>query len=125
LVWDVAFYGLKLFSGPIFAAINPSGDLLVQNGYLLINNLIALSAYYITASVIDIPSIGRVKIQAVFFTLVSIIFLVMSSILNQTSSGLLIGLFFLSSFVGQFVNTTTYVVSSLCNARVDFLLTSY
>ena len=112
LVWDVAFYGLKLFSGPIFAAINPSGDLIMQNGYLLINNIIALSAYYIAAYIIDFPSIGRVKVQATFFVLVSIIFLVMSFIFESASSGLLIGLYFLSSFVGQFVNTTTYVVSS-------------
>ena len=88
LLWDVAFYGLKLFSGPIFAAINPSGDLLVQNGYLLINNLIGLSAYYITAYVIDIPSIGRVKVQSVFFTLVSIIFLAISFLFEQASSGM-------------------------------------
>jgi hypothetical protein len=106
----MAFYGLKLFSGPIFAAINPEGDLIVQNGYLLLNNIIALVAYYIAACIIDIPSIGRKKVQIVFFLLVSIIFLIMSSIFESSSSGLLMALFFLSSFVGQFVNTTTYVV---------------
>jgi hypothetical protein len=43
--WDVTIYGLKLYSGPIFEAINPGGDLVVQNGYLLVNNLIALAGY--------------------------------------------------------------------------------
>jgi len=24
-VWDITFYGLKLYSGPIFASLNPQG----------------------------------------------------------------------------------------------------
>mmetsp|Transcript_18417 Transcript_18417/g.44482 ORF Transcript_18417/g.44482 Transcript_18417/m.44482 type:complete len:119 (+) Transcript_18417:284-640(+) len=51
-LWDSCFYGLKLFSGPIFAAINPDGDLAVSNGYLLINNLVALVAYYLAAKLL-------------------------------------------------------------------------
>ena len=50
-VWDITFYGLKLFSGPIFSDINPSGDLIVNNGYLLLNNVIALTGYYLAAAV--------------------------------------------------------------------------
>jgi hypothetical protein len=25
-LWDIAFYGLKLYSGPIFKSINPEGE---------------------------------------------------------------------------------------------------
>jgi hypothetical protein len=111
-VWDVTFYGLKLFSGPIFADLNPAGDLLSQNGYLLLNNIIALSAYYIAAYAIDRPRIGRRKVQAFFFLVVSVIFFTMSFIFNQASSTLLLILFFMTSFFGQFVNTTTFVMAA-------------
>jgi hypothetical protein len=50
-VWDTTFYGLRLFSGPIFDDINPSGDLIKNNGFLLLNNVIALVGYYCAAKV--------------------------------------------------------------------------
>jgi hypothetical protein len=84
-------------------AINPSSNLLVQNGYLLINNIIALSGYYICAMIIDKPKIGRKNVQTLFFILVSVVFLIMSFLFQSLSSGLLISLYFLSSFLGQFV----------------------
>jgi hypothetical protein len=119
-LWDMCFYGLKLFSGPIFAVLSPDGSLLVQNGYILVNNLIALVAYYVAAVVIDIPSIGRIKVQAVFFFVVSVIFLVMSSFFESASSTLLMILYFMTSFFGQFVNTTTYVVSQKIRGEHGF-----
>jgi hypothetical protein len=51
LVWDITFYGLKLFSGPIFADINPTGDLIKNNGFLLLNSVIALCGYFCAAKV--------------------------------------------------------------------------
>ena len=74
LVWDICFYGLKLFSGPIFDDLSPERDLIVVNGWLLVNNLIALVAYYIAAYAIDIPAIGRKNVQAFFFVVVGVIF---------------------------------------------------
>ena len=112
LVWDICFYGLKLFSGPIFRDLDPDGDLLVQNGWLLVNNIIALVAYYVAAYIIDIPTIGRKRVQILFFVAVSVIFLVMSSIYETAGAGLLMSLYFLTSFFGQFVNTTTYVMAA-------------
>lgn len=111
-LWDITFYGLKLFSGPIFEHINPGGDLIIQNGYLLVNNIIALAGYYICAMIIDNPKIGRKNVQLLFFILVSIVFLIMSFLFNNLSPGLLMTLYFMSSFLGQFVNTTTYVMAA-------------
>jgi len=111
-LWDIAFYGLKLFSGPIFDAINPEGGLLVNNGYLLINNLLALIGYYGCSMIIDNPKVGRKKVQLVFFILVSIDFLVLSFLFSSLSPGILIVLYFLSSILGQFVNVTTYVMAA-------------
>eukprot|EP00751_Fragilariopsis_kerguelensis_P011747 CAMPEP_0170774688 /NCGR_PEP_ID=MMETSP0733-20121128/10109_1 /TAXON_ID=186038 /ORGANISM="Fragilariopsis kerguelensis, Strain L26-C5" /LENGTH=712 /DNA_ID=CAMNT_0011117297 /DNA_START=70 /DNA_END=2208 /DNA_ORIENTATION=+ len=111
-LWDVAFYGLKLFSGPIFDAINPDGGLLVNNGYLLLNNVLALIGYYGCSMIIDKPTIGRKNVQLVFFILVSIDFLILSFFFTKVSPGVLIFLYFLSSILGQFVNVTTYVMAA-------------
>lgn len=102
-------------------AINPSGGLVVQNGYLLINNIIALAGYYVCAMIIDYPKIGRKNVQTLFFTLVSIVFLIMSFLFESLSSELLIFLYFLSSFLGQFVVSST--CSSILLRNRNFLQT--
>jgi len=113
LVWDITFYGLKLFSGPIFNDINPGGSLVVQNGYLLLNNVIALCGYYCAAAVIDKPVVGRLRLQLFSFAVSAVIFLLTSGVINRASPGALIVLYFLSSFFGQFgSNVTTYVMAA-------------
>jgi MFS family permease len=112
-VWDIAFYGLKLFSGPIFAAINPQGDLLVQNGWLLFNNLCALAGYYCAARVVDIPWIGRKKLQMLSFAICAFLFMMTAGIFNSSKPETLMFLFFASSFFGQLgANVTTYVMAA-------------
>lgn len=107
------FYGLKLFSGPIFNAINPQGNLVTNNGYLLINNLCALVGYYAAAWVIDIPSIGRKRLQITSFIICSVLFFVTGAIFNSSSPKVLMFLYFLSSFFGQLgPNVTTYVMAA-------------
>jgi MFS family permease len=101
-VWDIAFYGLKLFSGPIFDTINPDGDLVAQNGWLLFNNLCALAGYYSTAIVIDRPMIGRRRLQMVSFSLSAVLFILTGVIFDHTKPQILMLLFFLSSYVGNF-----------------------
>jgi hypothetical protein len=88
--WDVTFYGLKLYSGPIFEAINPGGDLVVQNGYLLVNNLIALAGYYCAAALIDRPYIGRKRLQIFSFITLAIIFTTTAAIFESASTSVLI-----------------------------------
>jgi hypothetical protein len=116
-VWDITFYGLKLFSGPIFNDINPSGDLIKNNGYLLLNNVIALVGYYCAAKVIDIPIIGRRNLQAMSFFILTILFYSAGAIFNRKTSenkpATVILLYFLVSFFGQFgANITTYVMAA-------------
>jgi MFS family permease len=111
-VWDVAFYGLKLFSGPIFDDINPGGDLIVQNGYLLLNNVCALAGYYVAAKILDLPYIGRKKVQMASFALCAFLFMTTAAVFNSASSVVIMLLFFASSFVGQGANVTTYVIAA-------------
>lgn len=111
--WDIAFYGLKLFSGPIFDSINPTGDLATNNSYILINNLCALVGYYAAAYVIDIPAIGRLRLQVTSFLICAILFLITGAIFNTASPQLLLFLYFISSFFGQLgPNVTTYVMAA-------------
>jgi len=115
MAWDITFYGLRLFSGPIFNAINPGGALIVQNGYLLLNNLIALVGYYCAAAVVDWPVIGRQRLQMSSFAINAILFLSIAAVLNQPnpSPNVLMSLYFMSSFFGQFgSNVTTYVMAA-------------
>jgi hypothetical protein len=112
-VWDVTFYGLKLFSGPIFEDINPGGELVVQNGYLLLNNIFALVGYYCAASVIDRPYVGRKKLQMFSFAVCAILFMTTAAIFETANAGIIIFLFFASSFFGNFgANVTTYVMAA-------------
>jgi len=108
----VAFYGLKLFSGPIFEGINPGGDLVVQNGYLLLNNICALAGYYVCVGIIDKPWMGRKRLQMISFAMSAIVFMATAAVFNSASSGVVIFLFFTGSFVVQGVNVTTYVIAA-------------
>lgn len=113
LVANIAFYGLKLFSGPIFADINPDGDLVVLNGYLLINNLCALLGYYGAAGVTDFPRIGRKRLQMFSFFICAVIFIITAATFYSAPTGLIIFLFFASSFFVNFgANVTTYVMAA-------------
>ncbi|CAB9499157.1 Probable inorganic phosphate transporter 1 [Seminavis robusta] len=112
IVYDVAFYGLKLFSGPIFDQISPNGDLIVVNGWLLVNNLVALVGYYAAAAVIDIPWIGRKRLQMFSFTLCAILFGITAHLFESASGETLLALFIMSSFFGQFGGNAIHIMAA-------------
>jgi MFS family permease len=109
----MAFYGLKLFSGPIFDQINPEGDLIVNNGWLLFNNLCALLGYYAAASVIDGKRLGRRRLQIFSFAMNTFLFMTAAAIFDSSRPETLMFLYFASSFFGNFgANVTTYVMAA-------------
>lgn len=113
MMWDVAFYGLKLFSGPIFDAINPSGNLLEQNAWLLVNNICALAGYYAAAAVIDKPIIGRKRLQNFSFIMCALLFYLTAGLFYTAPTPAVMFLYFASSFFGNFgSNVTTYVMAA-------------
>jgi MFS family permease len=90
-----------------------TGDLLVQNGWLLFNNICALIGYYCAARVIDVPGIGRKKLQMASFAICAALFMTTAAIFDTARSETLMFLYFASSFFGNFgVNVTTYVVAA-------------
>ena len=109
-LWNISFYGLRLYSGPIFKAFNPDGNLIVNNGLILLNNVISLVGYYCAALIIDKKTIGRRRLQMFSFAMCGILFFLAGAILDTAPSSVVMILFFASSFFGQCgVNTTTYV----------------
>jgi hypothetical protein len=79
-----------------------TGDLIVNNGWLLFNNLVGLVGYYCASMVIDIPSIGRRKLQMFSFGLVSIIFFTSAGVFKNAKPQLNMFLYFLSNFFVNF-----------------------
>jgi MFS family permease len=110
---DIMFYGMKLFSGPIFAAINPNGDLITNNGWLLVNNIISLLGYYGAAMVMDDKRIGRRNLQLYSFVILVVIFFTSAAIFDSAPTGVVMFLFFLSGFFTNFgPNTSTYLMAA-------------
>jgi MFS family permease len=82
-------------------------------GRLLFNNFVSLLGYYAAAKVIDIERVGRMRLQMFSFLMCSILFLITSLIFESAQSGVIMVLFFASSFFGNFgANVTTYVMAA-------------
>jgi MFS family permease len=72
-----------------------------------------LIGYYCAARVIDVPVIGRKKLQMASFGICAGLFMTTAAIFDTARSETLMFLYFASSFFGNFgVNVTTYVVAA-------------
>ena len=114
-LWDVAFYGNKLFQGTIITAlVGKNSTLLITFEYTLLNSFIALIGYYVAAFTIDYPWMGRVRMQNMGFTIDAILFLVcgyMYTDLTNNHIPAFQAMYLLSSFFGQFgPNVTTWLL---------------
>jgi len=104
----VLYFGNLLFTGPIFNAINPSGSLLENNLYILLNNAIALFGLYLAVSLVG--RVGLLRLQAVGFLLSGCFFLITGIFYLTFSPNALLTVYMLSTFFGQCgPNLTTYV----------------
>lgn len=118
-VWDVAFYGNKLFQNTIIIAIIGGNKSQVSLGnilnYTLLNSFVALCGYYFAAFTIDKKWMGRVRMQNMGFGISAALFLACGYAYPTLSSPSYISLFqflyFSSSFFGQFgPNVTTWLL---------------
>jgi hypothetical protein len=124
-LWDVAFYGNKLFQSTFLFALTNNGDdqdggskyriqtMLQISLAAMINASIALCGYYAAAFIIDHPFFGRRKLQLYGFLLTGFLFISVGLLYDYISSILLICLYFGTSFFGQCgPNATTFILPS-------------
>ena len=113
LLWDVAFYGNKLFQSSFLVALFGDNDvtLFQLTGAATLNALVALAGYFAAAFIVDKPSVGRFKLQTYGFSITGALFVCCGFLRDSISTPSLVILYFLSSFFGQCgPNATTFLI---------------
>lgn len=112
LLWDIAFYGNKLFQSTFLIALTGENASLVQiSGASAINAFVALLGYYTAALIVDNPTVGRLRLQQFGFVITGTLFLMCGFMSDQLSSMTLVILYLGSSFFGQCgPNSTTFLI---------------
>jgi hypothetical protein len=117
-VWDVAFYGNKLFQGKIIAVIVGKPETITLLDIMkatLLNSFVGLVGYYFAAFTIDKAWMGRVRMQNMGFLISFILFLACGyaydTLVTPEYIGLFQFLYYMSSFFAQFgANATTWLL---------------
>lgn len=116
LVWDVTFYGNKLFQGTFIKEIVGENVTPFQTlVYVLINSVIALVGYYVAAYTVDKRWMGRRGMQSMGFFMTFALFLICGIFYEQlkTVPVLFQIIYYVSSFFGQWgPNATTWLLPS-------------
>ena len=134
MLWDVAFYGNKLFQSTFLMALigrNADGENQVDDDQrdegsdaasktlldfsicATVNALVAFAGYIVAAFLVDQPLIGRRRLQQWGLFVTGALFVVCGFLLEagSSSSGLVIALYLGTSFFGQMgPNATTFLV---------------
>jgi MFS family permease len=112
LLWDVAFYGNKLFQSSFLLAL--TGDettLLELSMAATLNATVALLGYFGAAAIVDHPKVGRLRLQQIGFLITGSLFVGCGFLFNNISSGWLVTMYLASSFFGQLgPNATTFLI---------------
>jgi MFS family permease len=102
LLWDIAFYGNKLFQSSFFLVLTGEDAALMDiTGASAINAFVALLGYYVAASIVDDPDVGRLTLQQVGFIITGTLFLLCGCLSDRLSSTWLVIIYFGSSIFGQ------------------------
>eukprot|EP01023_Acetabularia_acetabulum_P063549 TRINITY_DN7996_c0_g2_i4.p1 TRINITY_DN7996_c0_g2~~TRINITY_DN7996_c0_g2_i4.p1 ORF type:complete len:591 (-),score=101.15 TRINITY_DN7996_c0_g2_i4:854-2626(-) len=117
MLWDVSFYGNKLFSAPIVNAIYAGkASLYKQNLVLLLIVVVSLVGYYVAAFLLDKKWYGRTRMQFYGFFITGALFLysgIRFDMLREEYPHVLIILYLIINFFGQLgPNATTYILPS-------------
>jgi len=112
LLWDIAFYGNKLFQSTFLLALTGENATLTQiSGASAINAFVALLGYYTAAMIVDKPTIGRLRLQQTGFVITGTLFLICGFLSEHLSSTTLVIIYLGSSFFGQCgPNCTTFLI---------------
>lgn len=112
LLWDVAFYGNKLFQSTFLLALTGDETTLFQFALAAtLNSSVALLGYFGAALLVDHPMVGRSRLQIVGFLLTGTLFISVGFLYNSLSPTILVLLYLGSSFFGQLgPNATTFLI---------------
>eukprot|EP01082_Thalassiosira_pseudonana_P008272 g7573.t1 g7573 contig24:938059-939502(+) len=112
LLWDIAFYGNKLFQSSFLIAMTGEDASLVDiTCASAINAFVALLGYFAAAAIIDDPDVGRLTLQQTGFIITGTLFLLCGCLSDRLSSTWLVVMYFASSFFGQCgPNCTTFLI---------------
>ena len=112
LLWDISFYGNKLFQSIFLLALTGQETTLLEfSGAVTLNATVALLGYFGAAALIDHPQIGRLRLQTVGFLATGGLFVACGFSFDSLSNGWLVTLYLASSFCGQLgPNATTFLI---------------
>jgi MFS family permease len=112
LLWDISFYGNKLFQSSFLLAIMGQDiSLLDYTMAAALNSTVALFGYFGAAYLIDHPNVGRLRLQFFGFMITGLLFLICGLSFEHLPSEGLVILYLLTSFFGQLgPNATTFLV---------------
>ena len=112
LLWDIAFYGNKLFQSAFILALTGADSTLLQiSGASTLNAFVALLGYFAAAAVIDHPRVGRLRLQQYGFLITGALFIGCGFLFDRLSPTWLTIMYLGSSFVGQCgPNATTFLI---------------
>ena len=113
LLWDVAFYGNKLFQSTFLLALTgeETTSLLHFTMAATLNSFVALCGYFGAALLMDHPLIGRFRLQLIGFLLTGTLFVSVGFSYDNLSPTILVIMYLGSSFFGQLgPNATTFLI---------------
>ena len=112
MLWDIAFYGNKLFQATFLMALTGSGTTLIDFAKAAsINAAAAMLGYIGAAQLIDHPMVGRLRLQQFGFLITGGLFVTCGVAYNDLSMTSLVVCYLLSSFFGQLgPNATTFLI---------------
>lgn len=115
LLWDISFYGNKLFQSTfLLALVGDNASLIELTGAAALNATVALLGYYGAAVLIDLPDYmlgGRRRLQSVGLVATGILFFACGWLALSASTSITVTLYLISSFVGQLgPNCTTFLI---------------
>lgn len=119
-LWDVAFYGNKLFQSSFLLALTGSNNndqttdatlLLHYAAASTLNAAVALCGYWTAALIVDDPRLGRRRLQQWGFVLTGGLFVGVGLWFERLPAAVLVALYLASSYAGQVgPNATTFVL---------------
>ena len=112
LLWDISFYGNKLFQSTfLLALVGENASLTELTGAAALNATVALLGYYGAAVLIDLPGVGRKSLQSIGLVSTGALFFACGWLSSSSSTGITVTLYLISSFMGQLgPNCTTFLI---------------